>query len=206
MPVVGVEPARQVVGSFGGALISVRVGPLAQRSLDETFGLTVGTRAVGTAAAIAGDAMAHDIDARQLPNVEMQQGAEIGMLVAANRLDWFQTAELVESAARQNALQAKLLRISSEQKAVFQRSGQPTALPGARFKSRYAEGSGRRCSRRRSLRNGLLRRQSRLVEIPPSPATRRGGASEATVEGRYRLYRRRCLTSEEHPSSPGKSR
>ncbi len=55
-------------------------------------------------AAIAGDAMTHAVYARQLLPIEMQQGAGIGMLITANGLDWFQIAEPVESAARQNAL------------------------------------------------------------------------------------------------------
>lgn len=48
VPVVVVQPSRQVVRTLLGAA----VGPLAQGGLDEALGLAVGTRAVGTGTAV----------------------------------------------------------------------------------------------------------------------------------------------------------
>ena len=46
VPVVSVEPDGQLVGAVIGGGICLGIGPFAQRSLDEAFGLAVGLRGV----------------------------------------------------------------------------------------------------------------------------------------------------------------
>lgn len=48
VPVVLVQPQWQVRGTLHGRLIGTAVGPLAQRRLDETLGLAIGSRRVRT--------------------------------------------------------------------------------------------------------------------------------------------------------------
>jgi len=52
VPVVLVSPARESFGSLLRVLEDVRVGPFADRGLDEAFGLAVGARSVGPGAAM----------------------------------------------------------------------------------------------------------------------------------------------------------
>src|SRR6476620_177378 len=47
MPVISVEPDGQLFGSAIGGWVSLGVGPLAERGLDEAFGLAVGPWGVG---------------------------------------------------------------------------------------------------------------------------------------------------------------
>jgi len=50
--VVVLEPRRELLISFFGVEVVANVGPLAQGGLDETFGLAVGARSVGTGEAV----------------------------------------------------------------------------------------------------------------------------------------------------------
>lgn len=50
VPVVLVEPQRQVRGALHGRLIGTAVGPLAQRGLDEALGLAIGPWRIGAGA------------------------------------------------------------------------------------------------------------------------------------------------------------
>src|SRR6266849_6403328 len=47
VPVVAMEPSRQLGGSAIGVAIGLSVGPFAQRALDKALGLAVGLRRVG---------------------------------------------------------------------------------------------------------------------------------------------------------------
>lgn len=47
MPVVVVQPGRQVPGSLFGAVIAACIGPLTQAGLDEAFGFAVRARCIG---------------------------------------------------------------------------------------------------------------------------------------------------------------
>jgi hypothetical protein len=42
MPVVAMEPVRQFGGSLVGAVVSLSIGPFAQRGLDEALGFAIG--------------------------------------------------------------------------------------------------------------------------------------------------------------------
>ena len=44
MPMVAVEPGREVLGALGGGVVSVCVGSFAQLALDEAFGFAVPPR------------------------------------------------------------------------------------------------------------------------------------------------------------------
>ena len=50
VPIVVVEPARQMGSAFQGSLIDTTVGPLAQGGLDKTLGLSVGAGSVRSSA------------------------------------------------------------------------------------------------------------------------------------------------------------
>ncbi|MNZ92273.1 hypothetical protein D3C78_1112930 [compost metagenome] len=50
MPVVVMQPGRQVRGSLLGAVIAPGVGPLTQGRLDEALGLAVGAWRIGLGA------------------------------------------------------------------------------------------------------------------------------------------------------------
>ena len=52
MPVVVVDPVVQGFGALAGVLVGERVGPFAQRGLDEAFGLAVGLWAIGAREAL----------------------------------------------------------------------------------------------------------------------------------------------------------
>ena len=53
MSVAVVDPGVEVSGALGRALVDEVVGPLAQRRLDEAFGLAVGLRPVGAREAVS---------------------------------------------------------------------------------------------------------------------------------------------------------
>ena len=52
MPVVVVEEGRQMCRSLAGMRVSISIGPFAQGSLDEAFGLAVGARSIGPGEAL----------------------------------------------------------------------------------------------------------------------------------------------------------
>jgi hypothetical protein len=47
MPVVAVKPGGQFGGALIGCVVGSRIGPFAQASLDEAFGLSIGFWRVG---------------------------------------------------------------------------------------------------------------------------------------------------------------
>ena len=47
VPIVGVDPGLELLGSLGGGGIGACVGPFPQRGLDEALGLAVGLGCVG---------------------------------------------------------------------------------------------------------------------------------------------------------------
>src|ERR1017187_10169912 len=53
MPVVLVDPRSQMAKPFGGVLVETGVGPLANGSLDEAFGLAIGARSVNASAGVS---------------------------------------------------------------------------------------------------------------------------------------------------------
>lgn len=52
MPVVHVQPIRQLGGALVRILISTGIGPFVQRGLDQSYGLTVGSRPIRPRAAM----------------------------------------------------------------------------------------------------------------------------------------------------------
>src|ERR1035437_2207279 len=53
MPVVLVDPRCQMATPFGGVVVETGVGPLANGSLDEAFGLAIGARSVNASAGVS---------------------------------------------------------------------------------------------------------------------------------------------------------
>src|SRR5258708_6332054 len=88
MPVVAVDPGDQLRESLGGVLVEPSIGPFADSGLDKPFGLAVG---------------AWCVDARKLFDVDMQQVAGGGMLVAKDGNGWFERANGVQFQAGQDA-------------------------------------------------------------------------------------------------------
>jgi hypothetical protein len=77
MPVVLVDPGREMAQSIGGVLIEAGIGPLANSSLDEALGFAVGARGV--------DAGADRLDLQLAAGLGKQQRTEQGPLSVMTR-------------------------------------------------------------------------------------------------------------------------
>src|ERR1017187_7723039 len=88
MPVVLVDPRSQMAKPFGGVLVETGVGPLANGSLDEAFGFTIGARSVNASAGVSelqiaaglgkeGGAEARTVVGHDAPDLDAEVG-EVG--------------------------------------------------------------------------------------------------------------------------------
>ena len=74
MPVVAVEPGRELVGTVGGGVEDGGISPFAQRGWDEAFGLAVGARGIGPGE----DVLKAELATGQGKNIGPKTGTVIG--------------------------------------------------------------------------------------------------------------------------------